>query len=141
MTDYSRTQILSGPRRTHVAYPQPDDLAATVWRFMDLAKLVSLLERRELFLPSVEILGDPHEGSMPLPSAEARDAMFEEAEKLLEGAEPKEIRKLLGEAMNSNKRFMERLRRFTYVSCWHMNEHESEAMWRLYCTGRSGVAV
>jgi hypothetical protein len=27
------------------------------------------------------------------------------------------------------------------VSCWHINEHESEAMWQLYTTAGQGVAI
>ena len=29
----------------------------------------------------------------------------------------------------------------TYVCCWHANEHESEAMWRLYCGNEAGIAI
>lgn len=37
--------------------------------------------------------------------------------------------------------FAEAVRRFTYISCWHMNEHESAAMWSLYARDGRGVAV
>lgn len=33
------------------------------------------------------------------------------------------------------------MKRDCYVNCWHANEAESEAMWRLYCPGRRGVAI
>ena len=34
-----------------------------------------------------------------------------------------------------------KIRASSYVSCWHMNAGESEAMWRLYCGSSSGVAL
>ncbi len=32
-------------------------------------------------------------------------------------------------------------RRFVFLNCWHMNENESAAMWRLYVKNDAGVAV
>jgi len=28
-----------------------------------------------------------------------------------------------------------------YVNCWHVSNHESEAMWRIYCGGDNGLAI
>lgn len=37
---------------------------------------------------------------------------------------------------------MESFRSYTYLSCWHMNEHESAAMWAIYQGGEpQGIAV
>jgi hypothetical protein len=33
------------------------------------------------------------------------------------------------------------MRQLIYVSCWHTNEDESEAMWKLYCGAQHGVAI
>ncbi len=33
------------------------------------------------------------------------------------------------------------LRRTIYASCWRLGNHESEAMWRLYCGTREGAAL
>jgi hypothetical protein len=37
--------------------------------------------------------------------------------------------------------FYRQRRAKTYVCCWHANENESEAMWRLYCSDGRGVAI
>jgi hypothetical protein len=37
--------------------------------------------------------------------------------------------------------FPQKMREFTYVSCWHMNDHESYAMWKLYLKSDAGIAV
>jgi hypothetical protein len=36
-----------------------------------------------------------------------------------------------------NRRYMESL----YFNCWHMNDSESDAMWKIYVNGLGGVAV
>jgi hypothetical protein len=33
------------------------------------------------------------------------------------------------------------LAKYTYVSCWHMNEHESAAMWKLYAKTSEAIAI
>ena len=33
------------------------------------------------------------------------------------------------------------LRRFTLVNCWHENQHESDAMWKLYSGIEDGIAI
>ena len=33
------------------------------------------------------------------------------------------------------------LRRFTLISCWHESSHESEAMWKVYASANSGIAI
>ena len=39
-------------------------------------------------------------------------------------------------------RKMEAMRRYGYfVNCWHINDHESDAMWRLYGLAPFGVAI
>ena len=33
------------------------------------------------------------------------------------------------------------MRKAVYLNCWYLNEHESEAMWRLCCPDGYGIAV
>ena len=33
------------------------------------------------------------------------------------------------------------LRRFTLVNCWHENQDESDAMWKLYSGVEDGIAI
>lgn len=32
-------------------------------------------------------------------------------------------------------------RYWTYISCWHMNDHESAAMWKLYAASNQAIAI
>lgn len=37
--------------------------------------------------------------------------------------------------------FAKWIRQWTYINCWHMNEYESAAMWKLYAKGDEAVAI
>ena len=99
----------------------PDD--ALLWRYMDFTKFVSLLEREALFFCRPDLLGDPFEGSTSpvTPPAIPQD--------LKEGP------------MVVHEVDLRRVVRLARVSCWHMSECESEAMWRLYARERDGIAI
>jgi hypothetical protein len=111
----------------HPCFPQPADIAIRVWRYLDLAKFVWLLENQKLYLSRLDFLNDPHEGSTPKLLAALRDQEFRQL-----GAD-----QLVVDLPKIN----EQSRRSLYVSCWHLGDGESEAMWRLYCPGSNGVAI
>ena len=97
-----------------------------LWRYMDFAKFVSLLENRAIFFSSADRLGDPFEGSLPKNNIASRLAS------------PHFSRE---EEISKYAFVMEQLRRFTLISCWCESEHESEAMWKLYSSAQGGVAI
>jgi hypothetical protein len=49
----------------HLAFPQPDDVTVSVWRYMDLAKLLGIFLRNELPLVRLDQLPDEYEGMFP----------------------------------------------------------------------------
>ena len=98
---------------------------------MDLAKFVDLLNTKELFLPRVDRLSDPHEGSLTRGHINARFLQALHAPSSDVG----------NELMQEEPKYIRKLRGSTYVSCWCLNNHESEAMWRLYCGDKQGVAI
>lgn len=105
---------------TVYGFPQPADTSTLVWRYMDLPKLISLLASKTLFLSSIELFSDPHEGSITRPCSEklAKDSH------LLQHAE---WRKLIRENV--------------FINCWRLGNEESEAMWQIYCGRNQGVAI
>lgn len=96
--------------------PPPDE--ATLWKYLDFAKFVSLLERRELHFARTDKLGDPFEGTYPKRS-------WTLAQRSGEGLA--EIAKIYRSSI--------------LVDCWHQSDYESEAMWRLYADWRRGLAI
>jgi hypothetical protein len=131
-------------------HPQFPAVAAEtkIWRYLDLAKFLSLLEKAALHFSSLIALSnvDPYEGhytdihirvfnqARRLPLAEQRvifkiDASIsdENLEKILE-LRGRHIRGEFGRDM-------------VYVNCWHINSGESDAMWRLYTLQGQGIAI
>lgn len=109
---------------------QPLDKSILLWRYMDLPKLIHILEHKQLPLIRLELLNDIHEGSS---SKKSNDELYEILRK--------EFPKNTQEVAKNISAGQSRVRKSAFVSCWHMNNHESEAMWQLYCGGNQGVAI
>ncbi|MBU4525140.1 MAG: hypothetical protein KUA37_07465 [Desulfomicrobium sp.] len=87
-----------------------------LWRYIDWGKLKSLLQDRAIFFPRASKFID-------------------------EGATPKANRKERFFAELERENFRRCLADYTYISCWHMNEHESNAMWQIYADNKKGFAI
>lgn len=98
----------------HPAFAQPTDSNVRVWRYMNFAKYVSLLQKSSLYFPQMKILAksDPYEGT----TTKKEFSKIEGGDKI---------------AINSQKYRLIGLSTI-YVNCWHMGETESQAMWKLY---------
>ena len=120
----------------HKAFPQPPNPTVKIWRYMDFAKYVSLLKERSLHFAKVSTLGDPFEGSLSKDEYEHWVKIAREGEE--KGELPEEWKGHYFDILMGNAR---RARKECYVSCWHMNEIESEAMWRLYSSSGYAISV
>jgi hypothetical protein len=91
---------------------------------MDLARFLSILENRALFFPSVATLAeiDPYEGEPALAKIRAAQTQGSEA-----------IRQF---RLNA-----EVFKHINFFNCWHMNDGESDAMWKIYIKGSEGIAI
>lgn len=104
------------------AYNYYDDLYKVndnpiVWRYMGKSKFESLLKDKAIFFAKPNAFIDPLEGSYSIWDVEHGD------ERVL----PRE--------------FVRKVQEFAGISCWHMNEHESAAMWDLYLNSKDGIAI
>jgi len=113
----------------HPYVESPPD-GAKIWRFIDLSKYVSMLSTRALFFAKPENLDDPYD-CLPPRSNLARIAIGRDASP--EFGSEESVR----EALEMFKKF----RSMAAINCWHMNEYESAAMWRLYLKSDEGVAI
>lgn len=91
-----------------------------IWRYLDFTKFISLLDTSKLFFTRVDLFEDPFEGSLPKKNVELRSQY----------ANPDERSKI-------DKHW----RVCIAANCWHENEHESAAMWKLYLKSGEGVAI
>jgi len=109
-----------------------------IWRYLDLDKFECLLSEKGLFFCRSDKFSDPFEGSIPKKESDFR---------VITEMELAEIhkRKITHEeaVKNSNKTgtLHKELKRSFTVNCWHINQGESDAMWRLYLKSNEGVAI
>ena len=113
-----------------------------LWRYMDLGKFISLISTKTLYFASASSFQDPFEGAKGTASNKGKwDSFYtdflkkaiitapgNEAKIFAEGELDSEAERILSD-MNKNGLIM---REHTYISCWHCNDYESEAMWKLY---------
>jgi hypothetical protein len=121
---------------THEVFKLPENPNTPIWRYMDFTKFVSMLVQKGLFFSRLDKLGDPFEGS--LPKLNVRDDLITLPSELT--GDPKAAESY----RNSFKMIRQTVRDFrawVFVSTWHMAEHESAAMWKLYARTEEAICV
>jgi hypothetical protein len=145
MTEIQASKQLSGTTR--------------LWRYLSLDKLVDLLSTSELFFTPLAAFAksDPFEGYLPSVAFDAHASLssrYVNDTKLahqqvaeyrrnkgfpLTDVEQLMLETSIEDMRSSFRRLLPAIAKATSVNCWHANEGESEAMWRLY--GENGKAV
>ena len=115
------------PREVHAACKLPDNLDATVWRYMDFLKFESLLRESALYLCRADFLQDRFEGSYSRQQLLDMDAWLES----------------LGypEIIDTERQDRIRNRERTYISCWCVSNFDLDLMWKAYVRNPPGVAL
>ena len=108
-----------------------DDLVENqiLWRYMDLAKFVSMVDSKSLWLARVDTLRDKHEGRFP-------DEMKKTIEKAYDDFDDDEQ-----SSVKNADDFQDYLRKNTFVSCWHKNLVENMVMWEIYGRDYNAIAI
>ena len=129
--------------------PAPDE---KLWRYMHLAKFIHLVSTSKLYFASADSFEDIFEGAKGVIERKERwDSFyldfFREAIKTAPGAtpemlEPERIEKDAHRFLTEMDANGEIEREHIFISCWHSNEYESEAMWKLYSANtKNAVAI
>ena len=105
-----------------------------IWRYLDFAKFVDLLDRKALFFARGDSFHDPFEGSWTKKN-------FDSMTKAFKDSMPKAFKDLDDTGVIQVRDFFKRMRKYTFLSCWHLSNHESAAMWELYSKSNEGVAI
>jgi hypothetical protein len=107
----------------YVSRPYLDEPSGgVIWRYMSLEKLLGILILKSLFFPSAHTLRekfDKFEGAL--------------TDDELATAEPNII-------AHHEKTHQKPTEKRLFFNCWHINDSESDAMWKIY-VGNNGVAI
>ena len=96
---------------------------------MDFAKFVSMINSQSIYFCRADLLGEPFEGSLP--------GQWNETDLR---NDPEWIFRASTEYGGMPSRWRA-ARTWIYVSCWHRNDSESAAMWKLYSSTSDAIAI
>jgi len=137
VTSSSSSVVHAGPPREvfchyepHGVFVPPEDPNATIWRYLDFTKLVSLITTRQLFFSRVDTFDDPFEGSISEATRIARREGYSELDE-------DKREEMLGHLRRHTETAPTRM----YANCWNLSEVESAALWGLYVQPADGVAI
>lgn len=122
----------------HVSFLPPVDPNISIWRYMDLTKFLWMLQKSALYFARADLLGDPFEGHHTKKTIELEEAWIESLRKRQGGSLDMNLAVQNVRAMFRNA---SALKSTHYVNCWHMNDSESAAMWKLYTSHHQSVCV
>jgi len=92
-------------------------MSSHIWRYLDLSKLIYLVDNAALHFTRIVQFKDKFEGSYPIKNLEDWNERYP----------------TVGDFSH--------WRKFVCVSCWYESENESAAMWELYSRDDQGVAI
>ena len=107
----------------HDLFERPDNEDIRIWRYLDFTKFVYLIQNEALFFSRADRVGDKFEGSFPKITIESREKKFDQKHS------------------DMKSRYAKKFKNVILINCWHMNDYESEAMWKLYLRSNEGVAI
>jgi hypothetical protein len=113
-----------GVLKEHEVFAPPGDPDVRLWRYLDLAKFLALLEDRALHFARSDLLGDPWEGAFSQANVQLRPHVYGEH---------------YASIYPAIIQFRQQLRKCVHISCWHMSDVESAAMWSTYAD--RGLAI
>ena len=94
-----------------------------IWRYMDFSKFVEILDRKSLFFTRSDKFEDKFEGSYPKANFDSSNKNYQE------------------DFLVWSKKVRERIRPYMLINCWHINQCESSAMWKLYSQCNEAIAI
>jgi hypothetical protein len=113
-------------------FPQPPNENEKVWRYTDFTKFISFIESGSLYFTSADKFEDPLEGSYPKINVSAYE------DEIKNFNIPEELKSDLRER---NYKLRSCAPSWHFVNCWHLNSHESAAMWKLYLKSNEGITI
>jgi len=126
----------------HPVFKQPADNSISVWRYMDLSKFIWMIQSNALFFCRSDRMGDPFEGHYT-------KAIADQEEEYVRTLQSNTVFQAIPNSVNIGREVWrqnmielpKKLKERYFVSCWHMNEEESPAMWKLYTSQNESICI
>ena len=99
--------------KEHYGFHTPNK-ETIVWRYINFTKFVDLITSSRLFFCRSDNFEDPFEGVFRLKDYDKTKDMFDT--------------QIL-------------TKKFYFLNCWHINEHQSDAMWKIFLNTNNGIAI
>ena len=119
--------------KNHPVFRKASNPNIKIWRYMNFAKYVSFLEESALHFGRSDKFEDPLEGSFPLYNVRKRQEVYTDSG----GMTDEQFNRFSQNFSSAMKQHRQRV----FLNCWHMNEYESVAMWRLYAKTNEAMAI
>lgn len=129
----------------YVFMPRPYEIPpfeSKLWRYTDFTKYVSMVSAKGLYFARADCFQDTFEGAKGLKKNKEkwdehylqffREAIKNPPEDYEFKVSDEEIEKQAKRLLEDLERGGELSKKRTFINCWHENENESEAMWKLY---------
>jgi hypothetical protein len=94
-----------------------------LWRYLDMAKFMDLLQNSSLFFTRADKLEDKFEGSFT-----------ESVRRQIEKCYKKN-------RIDAYEEFKRGLKRGVFINCWHQGTRDNMAMWRIYGNSSNAIAI
>jgi hypothetical protein len=117
----------------HPSFPKPP-AGSRLWRYMAWSRCQWLVTERRLLMSSLPSFDDKFEGKTPTRVAEALS-------KALAEAKTDGDRAIIAGNIEKLRHFAAAFYSHYFVSCWHLNDVESAAMWGAYTKTPESVAI
>jgi hypothetical protein len=130
------------PFSPHPEFKAPANSDARIWRYSDLAKFLSLIDKAALYFPRLDKLDDRFEGyyTKKSPVVDISNLTPAQVKASLKTEDDNLVQEIL-RGGRMLREFSKMQREITFVNSWHCQEHESAAMWAQYLKTQEGIAI
>lgn len=126
----------------HSSFKNPENPNQKIWRYVDLTKFLELLNSKSLYFTRLDKFDDIFEGAVPLKTAQTRKIPKREVnQEVLINGEIITRKEFQEDELEDYIEYQKKEREKFAVNCWHMNDYESAAMWKLYLKSNEGIAI
>ena len=105
--------------KKHPLLSEPKNSLQKLWRYLKYERLLEVINEGSLYFPHITKMTDKWEGLL---TARTKDNLFRQQYSRYRNAEA---------ARGSVETYEQHKDNF-YINCWHMNDHESYLMWKVY---------